>query len=160
MRRSADPRYTSFLPLKSMTSQLSLEKKINVSRQKLIENERNEILKLFNFFQKKRVFFKFWKSPKKTAPGAVFSGDFQNLQKKMDFFLNKWKFFKTSFLSFSMSFSLVTLIFFPVKAETPYFWMVRSLCSTDQQIVAFKASKCFRKVEKSVFLHRFKNRRI
>ena len=71
MRRSADPRYTSFLPLKSMTSQLSLEKKINVSRQKLIENERNEILKIFNL-KKKQIFSNFENPLKKTAPGAVF----------------------------------------------------------------------------------------
>ena len=80
MRRSADPRYTSFLPLKSMTSQLSLEKKINVSRQKLIENERNEILKLFNFFKKKEIFSNFENPLKKTAPGAVFFENFIQLQ--------------------------------------------------------------------------------
>ena len=48
-------------------------KKINVTRLKLIENERNEVLKNFHFFKKKiHFFFKFWKSPEKTAPGAVF----------------------------------------------------------------------------------------
>ena len=47
-------------------------KKINVSRQKLIENERNEILKLFNFFQKEWVFFKFWKSPEKNSSRSCF----------------------------------------------------------------------------------------
>ena len=47
-------------------------KKINVTRLKLIENERNEVLKNFHFFHKKSIFFKFWKSPEKTAPGAVF----------------------------------------------------------------------------------------
>ena len=73
MRRSADPRYTSCLPLKSMTSQLSLEPRINVSKQKLIENERNEILKFFHFFQKKKYIFSNFENPlKKTAPGAVF----------------------------------------------------------------------------------------
>ena len=53
MRRFVDSCYTSFLPLKSMKSQLSLDKKINVVRPKLIVNETNEILKTFNFFQKK-----------------------------------------------------------------------------------------------------------
>ena len=96
---------------------------------------------------------------KKQLLELFFSGDFQNL-KKMDFLSEKVKKFKASFLSFSMSFGLMTLIFFPVKAETPYFSMVRSLHSTDQQIVAFKASKCFRKVGKNVFVHWFKNRRI
>ena len=47
---------------------------------------------------------------KKNSSWSCFSGDFQNLQKN-GFFWKKWKFFKTSFLSFSMSFGLVTLIF-------------------------------------------------
>ena len=85
---------------------------------------------------------------KKQLLELFFSGDFQNL-KKMDFFFEKVKKFKTSFLSFSMSFGLMTLIFFPVKAETLYFSMVRILHSTDQHIAPFKASKCFRKVEKT-----------
>ena len=66
--------------LKSMTSQLSL-KKINVSRQKFIENERNEILKFFNFFQKKKQNFSNFENPlKKTAPGAVFLKSSFNLK--------------------------------------------------------------------------------
>ena len=48
---------------------------------------------------------------KKQLLELFFSGDFQNL-KKMDFFFEKVKKFKTSFLSFSMSFGLMTLIFF------------------------------------------------
>ena len=48
------------------------KKKINVSRQKLIENERNENLKLFNFFQKKRDFFEFWKSSEKNPFRSCF----------------------------------------------------------------------------------------
>ena len=40
-------------------------KQINVTRPKLIENERNEVLKNFHFFQKNPFFFKFWKSPEK-----------------------------------------------------------------------------------------------
>ena len=40
--------------------------------------------------------------------------------------------------------------FFPAKAETPYFWMMKSLCIMDQQVVAFKALKYLRKVEKSI----------
>ena len=52
MRRSVDPCYTSVLPLKSTKSQLSLEKKINVVRLKIIANETNEILKIFHFFPK------------------------------------------------------------------------------------------------------------
>ena len=81
-------------------------KKINVSRQKLIENERNEILKLFNFFQKKRDFFEFWKSPEKNSSRSCFfwkvhstsklfriaSNHFQNFLKvsleRFDFTLN------------------------------------------------------------------------
>ena len=34
-------------------------KKINVIRPKLIENERNEVLIFFYFFEKKSIFFKF-----------------------------------------------------------------------------------------------------
>ena len=84
-------------------------KKINVSRQKLIENERNEILKLFNFFQKKRDFFEFWKSPEKNSSRSCFfwkvhstsklfriaSNHFQNFLKvsleRFDFTLNDFE---------------------------------------------------------------------
>ena len=52
MRRFVGLCYVNFSPLKSMESQLSLEKKINVLRPKLIENERNEVLKIFHFFKK------------------------------------------------------------------------------------------------------------
>ena len=102
---------------------------------------------------------------KKTAPGAVFSRDFQNLKKKGFFFWKKWKFFKTSFLSFSMSFSLVTLIFFQWKLRLHTFewWEVyvaqtnksshlkpqsafekwkKAFFSTDSKIVAFKLQMC------------------
>ena len=56
-------------------------KKINVSRQKLIENERNEILKLFNFFQKKKRFFRILKIPwKKQLQELFFFEKFIQLQ--------------------------------------------------------------------------------
>ena len=79
---------------------------------------------------------------------------------KNGFFFRKSKKIQ-NFISFVLNeFWSDDINFFPVKAETPYFSMVRSLHSTDQQIVAFKASKCFRKVRKNVFVHWFKNRRI
>ena len=56
------------------------EKKNIVSRKKFIENERNEILKLLNFFQKKEIFSTFENPLKKTAPGAVFFEKFIQLQ--------------------------------------------------------------------------------
>ena len=96
---------------------------------------------------------------KKTAPGAVFSGDFQNSKKSL-FFLKKIEKFQ-NFISFVFDeFLSADINFFPVKAETSYFSMVRSLCNVDQQIVAFKVPKCPRKVGKSIFVDRFKNRRI
>ena len=87
---------------------------------------------------------------KKQLLELFFSGDFQNL-KKMDFFFEKVKKFKTSFLSFSMSFGLMTLIFFSSESWDSILSMVRSLHSADQQIIAFKASKCFRKARKKRF---------
>ena len=59
MRRLVGLCYVNFSPLKSMESQLSLEKAINVIRPKLIENERNEVLNFFTFSKKKSIFFKF-----------------------------------------------------------------------------------------------------
>ena len=47
-------------------------KKINVVRPKLIANETNEILKIFNFFPKNWTFFKFWKSPEKNSSRSCF----------------------------------------------------------------------------------------
>ena len=106
MRRSADPRYTSFLPLKSMTSQLSLEKKINVSRQKLIENERNVILKLFNFFQKKRDFFEFWKSPEKNSSKSCFFWKDDSISKWFKIISNHFlRFLKASLESWDFTLS-------------------------------------------------------
>ena len=72
MRRSACPWYTNSSPLKSMESQLSLEKKINVLRPKLIVNETNEFLKNFQFFKKKWIFFTFWESPEKNSSWSCF----------------------------------------------------------------------------------------
>ena len=72
MRRFVGLCYVNFPPLKSMESQLSLEK-INVIRPKLIENERNEVLIFFLLFRKKNAFFSNFENPlKKTAPRAVF----------------------------------------------------------------------------------------
>ena len=65
MRRFVGLCYINFSPFKSMESQLSLEKKINVPRPKLIENERNEVLKNFHFFQKKSIFFSNSENPLK-----------------------------------------------------------------------------------------------
>ena len=96
---------------------------------------------------------------KKTAPGAVFFRGFSKFEKKM-FFLKKIEKFQ-NFISFVFDeFLSADINFFPVKTETSYFSMVRSLCNVDQQIVAFKVPKCPRKVGKSFFVDRFKNRRI
>ena len=48
------------------------KKNINVVRPKLIANETNEILKIFNFFPKNWTFFKFWKSPEKNSSRSCF----------------------------------------------------------------------------------------
>jgi len=97
---------------------------------------------------------------KKTALGAVFFRGFSKFE-KISFFLKKIEKFQ-NFISFVLDEFLSADInfFFPVKAETSYFSMVRSLCNVDQQIVAFKVPKCPRKVGKSIFVDRFKNRRI
>ena len=47
-------------------------KKINVLRPKLIENETNEVLKIFHFLKKKSNFFKFWKSHEKNSSKSCF----------------------------------------------------------------------------------------
>ena len=74
MRRFVGLCYVNFSPLKSMESQLSLEKqKINVIKPKLLENERNEVLIFFCFFEKKSIFFfKFWKSFEKKQLQELF----------------------------------------------------------------------------------------
>ena len=72
MRRFVGLCYINFSPLKSMEFQLSLEKKNNVIRPKLIENERNEVLNFFTFSKKKSIFFKFWKSPEKNSSKSCF----------------------------------------------------------------------------------------
>ena len=72
MRRFVGLCYVNFSPLKNMESQLSLEKKINVIRPKLIENERNEVLNFFTFSKKNPLFSNFENPLKKTAPRAVF----------------------------------------------------------------------------------------
>ena len=84
-------------------------KKINVNRQKLIENERNEILKIFNFFQKKNRFFQilkilwkkqlqelfFWKVHSTSKLFRIASNHFQNFLKvsleRFDFTLNDFE---------------------------------------------------------------------
>ena len=63
-------------------------KKINVMWPKLIVNETNEILKIFNFFQKKTIFFQILKIPWKTAPGAVFFEKLTQLQNHTESFQN------------------------------------------------------------------------
>ena len=101
---------------------------------------------------------------KKQLLELFFSGDFQNL-KKMDFFFEKVKKFKTSFLSFSMSFGLMTLIFFQwkLRLHTFQWWEVyiaqtnksshlklqsafekweKTFLSTGSKIVAFKLQMC------------------
>ena len=97
---------------------------------------------------------------KKTAPGAVFFRGFSKFE-KIHFFFEKLKIFQkficfvyNEFLSEDINF------FFPAKAETPYFWMMKSLCIMHQQIVTFKALKYLRKAEKIHFVGRSKNRRI
>ena len=47
-------------------------KKINVPRPKLIENERNEVLKNFHFFQKKSIFLQILKIPWKNISRSCF----------------------------------------------------------------------------------------
>ena len=69
-----------------MESQLSLEKKINVLRQKLIVNETNEFLKKFQFFKKNGFFSNFENPLKKTAPGAVFFEKVIQLQNCLESF--------------------------------------------------------------------------
>ena len=85
MRRFAGLCYVNFSPLKSMESQLSLGKiNVNVLRPKLIENERNEVLKNFYFSKKNPIFSKFENPMKKTAPRAVFFENFIQLQNTLE----------------------------------------------------------------------------
>ena len=106
MRRSVDPCYTSFLPLKSMKSQLSLDKKINVVRPKLIANETNEILKIFNFFPKNWTFFKFWKSPEKNSSKSCFFWKDDSISKWFKIISNHFlRFLKASLESWDFTLS-------------------------------------------------------
>ena len=112
-----------------------------------------DIFEVESFFQKKQLLLELF-----------FSWDFQNL-KKLDFFLKKRKIFKTSFLSFSMSFGLMTLIFFQwkLRLHTFQWWEVyiaqtnksshlklqsafekweKTFLSTGSKIVAFKLQMC------------------
>ena len=101
---------------------------------------------------------------KKTALGAVFFRGFSKFEKN-GFFFQKVKKIKTSFLSFSMSFGLMTLIFFQwkLRLHTFQWWEVyiaqtnksshlklqsafekweKTFLSTGSKIVAFKLQMC------------------
>ena len=103
-------------------------KKINVMWPKLIEIERNENLKIFHFFKKNQHFFKFWKSPEKTAPGAVF-------------FLKSWFNFKTSQNRFKTFSEVAEGIVRKVWLHTLWFWGFKCDDFTLCEIVAFKSQE-------------------
>ena len=103
-------------------------------------------------------------SKKNSSWSCFFQGIFK-IWKKWIFFLEKVKKFKTSFLSFSMSFGLMTLIFFQwkLRLHTFQWWEVyiaqtnksshlklqsafekweKTFLSTGSKIVAFKLQMC------------------
>ena len=81
-------------------------KKINVIRQKLIENERNEVLNFFTFSKKKSIFFKIWKSSEKNSSKSCFFWKDDSISKWFKIISNHFlRFLKASLESWDFTLS-------------------------------------------------------